>query len=109
MSQLCVQIISFVSVTLLSSSMRPGTINEHLYAGSFGATESASCLCWRCSDCICSPPGLAQAKELPSHHSLLHLVRPLSRPDVLPNLVLAQHPAWELAPPLARRQAPTSS
>jgi len=107
MSQLCVQIISFVSVTLLSSSMRLSAIKASPNAVSLSALGSASCWCWRYSDCMCSLPGLAQAKELPSHHSLLHLVLPLSRQDVLPNLVLTQHSAWELAPPLARRQAHT--
>src|SRR5258708_6240262 len=105
MSQLCVQIISIVSVTLLSSSMRPGAINERLHVVSLSALGFVSCWCWRCSDCMCSLLGLAQAKEIPSHNSLLHPVMPRSRQDVLPALVLAQHPAWEPPPPLPRRQA----
>src|SRR5258708_10469947 len=104
-SQLCIQISSCMSVKVSTSNLRLSAIKASPNAVSLSALGSVSCWCWRCSDCMCSLPGLAQAKEIPSHNSLLHPVMPLSRQDVLPALVLAQHPAWEPAPPLARRQA----
>src|SRR5258707_12302332 len=92
-SQLCIHISSCMSVKVSTSSMRLSAIKASPNAVSLSALGSVSCWCWRCSDCICSLVGLVQAKELPSHNSLLHPVMHLSRQDVLPTLVLAQHPA----------------
>ncbi len=74
-----------------TSSLRLSAIKASPNAVSLSALGSVSCWYWRCSDCICSLVGLVQAKEIPSHNSLLHPVLPLSRQDVLPTLVLAQH------------------
>src|SRR5258708_37066058 len=92
-SQLCIHISSCMSVKVSTSSMRLSAITASPNAVSLSALGSVSCWCWRCSDCICSLVGLVQAKELPSHNSVLHPVMPLAMQDVLPNLVLAQHSA----------------